>query len=374
MKLTIVNDLVSAEAMWRRLETTGICSYYQTFDWLAAWQRHVGQSSAVSPRIVILTSADDTDAPLALLPFGLRATSAGKGLQWLGCEASSYLGPILTPEGVKILDEAALDRIFEVLPAHGVEADYVDLDCQPENVGGHRNPFAFFRSEPKGLRSHLTALSGDWASYYAQKRSSKTRQKDRNRLKQMRQCGEVAFEIASSPGDIRSLTDRLIVEKTRQFNQLGVKNVFQDSRVEALFRDVALQGAAQGHIKLFAITLDGDPTAIAYCAVHRAEFHGIFLCYMENDVTRLGPGTVLLHEIFEWCFANGIRTFDFSVGDQDYKRHWCETANPLHRSLWPVTRRGTLFVQSTRMTERLKSKVKSSATLSQLARRFARAG
>jgi CelD/BcsL family acetyltransferase involved in cellulose biosynthesis len=374
MKLTVIHDLVEAEAVWRDLEATSVCSYYQTYDWLSAWMCHVGESSAISPRIVLLSHDDDVAHHLALLPLGLRQSGAGRGLQWLGCQASSYLGPILTEDALGHLDEASLDRLFEALPAHGIEADYVDLDCQPEQIGGYRNPFALYRSEPTGQRSHLTALAGDWASYYAKKRSNKTRQKDRNRLRQIRQYGEVAFKMASSPDEIRILIDRLIVEKTRQFNQLGVRNVFQDRRIEVLFRDVALVDSTDGPIKLFAVTLDDDPIAIAYCAVHRAEMHGIFLCYMDNEVTRLGPGTVLLHHIFEWSFAKGIRSFDFSIGDQDYKRHWCETANPLHRSLWPITRRGTFYVQSTKMTECLKSKMRSSATVTQWARRFARTG
>lgn len=371
MKLVVMDTMVGAEAIWRQLEASGACSYYQTYDWLSAWQQHVGENAAVSPRIVRLS--DDRDNVLALLPFGLRSRSGGKSLHWLGHDVSSYLGPILTPDGVNALDHAALDAVFSMLPEHGLEADYVDLDKQPAFLGDHANPFASYKSDPTGLRSHVTHLAGDWDAYYAKKRSSKTRQKDRNRLKQMRQHGEVAFKIASSPEEIQSLTERLISEKTRQFHKLGAKNIFEDNRVADLFRDVALRSADKG-VKLFAITLSGDPIAIAYCAIHRDEFHGIFLCYMENEVTRLGPGTVLLHEIFEWCFKNGIRTFDFSVGDQSYKDHWCETSYPLYRSFWPVTPLGMLSVQPMKMAMRLKAKVKSSETFAQLARRLPRRG
>lgn len=374
MKLKVIDYIASAESLWRELETVGVCSYYQTYDWLMAWQRHVGESSAVSPRIVILSNGESHDEPLALLPFGLRTSNAGRALEWLGCDASSYMGPILTLAGLEVLDAAALDTVFAALPEHGLDVDYVDLDSQPALIRGHRNPFAGYRSQPTGQQSHMTRLVGDWQTYYAKKRSSKTRSKDRNRLRRMEEFGEVVFKIASTPSEIRSLVDWLIVEKSRQFNELGVRNILADCGIANLFRDVAERFAADGNVKLFVLALNGEPVAISYNVVHQAELHGMFLSYADNDVTQFGPGALLIHRIFEWCFANNIESFDFSIGDQSYKRHWCEATNPLHRSLWPVTSRGALYVRSVNMARRLRLSVKSSPMLAHWARRLVKVG
>ena len=372
MKLTVFEDLDEARDIWSRLQDAGVCSYFQMHQWLSAWQDHVGQPMAVRPRVVVVSNSDDE--PLALLPLGLQVTRVGTALRWLGGETSAYLGPVLRVPALANFDMQTLDRIFDALPGHGVQADYVDLDRQPAMFGEHCNPFANYRSEPNGMQCHITRLAGDWATYYAEKRSSRTRHKDRNRLRQLERHGDVAFEIASSPADINALMDRLILEKSRQFRKLGVKNVFETDGVASLFRDVALGSLGDGSVRLFAITLNGDPIAISYNVIHRSEIHGVFLCYADNAVTRLGPGTLLLHRVFAWCFANGITSFDFSLGDQDYKRQWCETTNPLYRSLWPITRKGAMHVQSIRAARSLRSAVKSSPALSTLARRLVKAG
>ena len=43
VELAIYDDLAAVEDTWRRFEAIADCTVFQTFDWLAAWQRHIGQ-------------------------------------------------------------------------------------------------------------------------------------------------------------------------------------------------------------------------------------------------------------------------------------------------------------------------------------------
>ncbi|MGL4285136.1 MAG: GNAT family N-acetyltransferase, partial [Phreatobacter sp.] len=64
--IDIVHDLASAEAVWRGLENDQT-SYtpYQRFDFVAAWQRQVGEREGLVPFIVI--GYDAERRPLLLL-------------------------------------------------------------------------------------------------------------------------------------------------------------------------------------------------------------------------------------------------------------------------------------------------------------------
>ena len=56
-KITIVGDFESIENDWRHFESYADCTPFQTFDWLATWNRCIG-IHAVSPAgILILTMA-----------------------------------------------------------------------------------------------------------------------------------------------------------------------------------------------------------------------------------------------------------------------------------------------------------------------------
>ena len=50
-------DLAAAEPAWRELQATGECTVFQTFEWLSAWQRHVGVLNDVMPCIVVAQDA-----------------------------------------------------------------------------------------------------------------------------------------------------------------------------------------------------------------------------------------------------------------------------------------------------------------------------
>ena len=47
LALRIHGDLANVEAEWRRFEAVADCTVFQTFDWLAAWHRHIGLRARV---------------------------------------------------------------------------------------------------------------------------------------------------------------------------------------------------------------------------------------------------------------------------------------------------------------------------------------
>ena len=79
----IFHDLTAAEATWRSLETPQH-SYtpYQRFDFLASWQRQVGEREGLRPFIVV--AHDSERRPLLLLPLAVE--------QRLGANCASFMG------------------------------------------------------------------------------------------------------------------------------------------------------------------------------------------------------------------------------------------------------------------------------------------
>jgi len=365
--LTCFDNLTAAEETWRRFEQGGICSFFQTYDWLVAWYECLGRNN-ITPQIVAVRDHQNSD--LALLPMAIKPGRWARGLIWLGSDTSIYQGPILTQRGIEAIDDTFIEKLFSRIRKEVFDFDYADLDRQPAYFGDHANPFASHKASSKNAHAHSTHLVGDWATYYASKRSGKTRREERRKLTKLKQVGEVDFTIASSPDHINALMDELIREKSRQFRELGVKNAFGNERRCALFRTAALKLAADDRVQLSAITLDGKPISINYAVIHNGEYQGIFLCHAGDHIRKFGPGMMLIHRIFQWCFANGIEHYDFSVGDHDYKSRWCEKANPLSRSIWPATPRGRPYAWFAKLSLSLEKTVKSSPSLSRIANRI----
>ena len=81
----------------------------------------------------------------------------------------------------------------------------------PKIIGEQANPFCALGVTPHVNDAYLTALGGDWETYYAAKRSAATRKTDRNKRKRLADHGEIRFITAGDRDDVvrtRRCTDR----------------------------------------------------------------------------------------------------------------------------------------------------------------------
>jgi CelD/BcsL family acetyltransferase involved in cellulose biosynthesis len=59
-------------------------------------------------------------------------------------------------------------------------------------------------------------------------------------------------------------------------------------------------------------------------------------------IERFGPGTAHLHMLIAYAIERGCDTFDFTIGDESYKREWCEQHTALWDLCYPSSARGTI--------------------------------
>src|SRR5258708_34762100 len=85
----VLSDLGGAESVWRGLEqSNGFSTPYQRFDFLAAWQRRVGEREGIRPFIVI--AYDKDRQPLLLLPLGVKRESGARVARFLGGKHATF--------------------------------------------------------------------------------------------------------------------------------------------------------------------------------------------------------------------------------------------------------------------------------------------
>ena len=74
--LRIHGDLANVEAEWRRFEAIADCTVFQTFDWLAAWHRHIGLRARVQPARMTSISPASTSRSMVRTPFVAGASGS----------------------------------------------------------------------------------------------------------------------------------------------------------------------------------------------------------------------------------------------------------------------------------------------------------
>lgn len=85
--------------------------------------------------------------------------------------------------------------------------------------------------------------------------------------------------------------------------------------------------------------------------------------YDDGDIARFGPGRAHLHELLRHAIERGYHRFDFTIGDEPYKRDWSDIEVRLYDHLEAVTLRGAAVVAMTTAFRRTKRLIKQTPAL-----------
>ena len=83
----------------------------------------------------------------------------------------------------------------------------------------------------------------------------------------------------------------------------------------------------------------------------------------EDELGHASPGDFLFFENIGEACRQGLEVFDFSVGDEPYKRLWCDIETRHFDVVVPLTAKGKLLSQALRLGAGVKAWVKNSPTI-----------
>ena len=89
--------------------------------------------------------------------------------------------------------------------------------------------------------------------------------------------------------------------------------------------------------------------------------------YDDGEVSRFGPGAVHLQEILKYAIGRGCVEFDFTIGDESYKREWCDTELKLYDFRAAATPRGLAVTLPAIAMARVKRTIKQTPFLWRMA-------
>jgi CelD/BcsL family acetyltransferase involved in cellulose biosynthesis len=357
-------DLGPAERDWRKLEAAGDATPFQTFDWLSAWQHHMGAAAGIKPAIIVGRRGDDI---LFLLPLAVTAGGLTRRLTFLGQDLCDYNAPLLARDFTNALGEGfaelwrQIHQRIQATPA--LRHDTIAFAKMPDRVGAQRNPLLCLdvRLNPSG--AYQTGLGAEWEQFYTGKRSSATRRRDRTKLKRLGEMGEVRFVDPKADADISSTLDTLIAQKSKQFARMGVADLFARPGYVEFLRELAAAPPDRRLVHLSRLDVGATRAAANLGLIHRDCYYHVLASYDDGEVSRFGPGAAHLRELLKFAIARGLQRFDFTIGDEPYKRDWCETEQHLYDHSAAVTLRGWPSAAISATWRRTKRAIKHSAPL-----------
>ncbi|HEY1474857.1 MAG TPA: GNAT family N-acetyltransferase [Pseudolabrys sp.] len=361
IRLAVYEDLSAIEEDWRAFEPHADCTVFQSFDWLATWQRHIGACDGVRPAIVV--GRDAAGSIMFLLPLSVCTAGLARELAWLGSELCDYNAPLLAMNFSERFDRARFlsvwTEIIKLVQANPrLHHDTIILTKMPEMVGAQANPMRYLGGAINPSGAYLTHLTGDWDTFYTAKRSSATRRRDRTKRKKLSEIGEVRYvNPAAGPETLRTL-ETLMEQKAQAFAHMGVANLFAKPGHADFYRALAGDPATRHLVHVSRLDVGKIPAAVNLGLTYRDCYYHLLASYDEGDVSRFGPGAAHLHELMREAIGRGLRIFDFTIGDERYKRDWCDTELKLYDYIAAATWRGMLVAGPLIAAKRVKRWIK----------------
>ena len=366
IRIAVYEDLAAIEHNWRAFEPQADCTVFQSFDWLSAWQRHIGARDGVRPAIIV--AYDAGGAILFLLPLAVCSGGLARELAWLGSDLCDYNAPLLAPGISERLDRARflavwaeITKLVQANPR--LHYDTIILTKMPEKVGAQANPMRHLGGTINPSGAYLTHLSGDWETFYSAKRSSATRRRDRTKRKKLSEMGEVRYVEPAAGTETLHTLDTLMTQKARLFAHMGVANLFAKPGYAEFYRAIASDPAMRPLVHISRLDVGAIPAAVNLGLTYRDCYYHLLASYDDGDVSRFGPGAAHLHDLMHQAIDRGLRVFDFTIGDERYKRDWCDTELTLYDYIAAATWRGMLIAMPLLVAKRVKRWIKQTPTV-----------
>ena len=341
VRLALDAEIGHLEGEWREFERHADCTAFQSYDWISTWFRTIGVRKVTTP--VVVTGRDQANRLLFILPLAIEPFGAARRLTWLASDLCDYNAPLLAPDFSRRVGAARFaalwSEILGRLQGHpDFRHDFVHFEKMPEAVGVQANPMLGLPVMRNASNAYLTELGREWESFYSGKRSSATRRRDRTKRKKLGEFGTVRYVDPATQEDLAASVETLIKQKTLQFANMGVPNIFARPGYPEFYRAIAT--GARDLVHVSRLDVGDTPAALNLGLRFRGCYYHVLASYTDHEMSKFGPGAAHLHDLMANAIATGCDTFDFTIGDERYKRDWCESERKLFDHVSFATLRG----------------------------------
>jgi CelD/BcsL family acetyltransferase involved in cellulose biosynthesis len=357
----VSSDLLEAYALLAGSAPTGPA---QRPEWLEAWSRNV------NPDCILATARQDKGVAFALPleivregPFRIARTPGGSHANgnFFAAAPAFHRSPPA---------RAQMARIFRAVAAARPDVDVIALERLAPGLDGFDNPL---RALPHAASPNIALavdLSGGFEPLVDRMSGKRKRKKHRSQLRKFEAAGGYRCIRAGTAEEVDRLLSALFAMKQERFRKMGVADVFGKAEIKAFFGD--LFGAAlkerEPRFQLSGLEVGGKLRAVAGYSYTGKRVVCDFASFAEDELYAASPGEFLFFHDIEQACAAGMGIFDFSVGDEPYKRAWCEIETRQFDVLVALTAKGHAAVAAKRAAARAKSFVKNSPLAWRLAR------
>jgi len=326
-RIELVRDWQQAAARWNAFDPP---TPFQHPQWYQAWYAAFAGADNVAPLIAIVTDAA-TGEQAALLPLICRRQNGLRIVEFADLELTDYNTPLPGPAAPRDVRAArALWReLRKALRAMPGGADLIRLRKIPAELDGKPNPLALLNGAgPCALNGNLVTTGEDYDAWRHTLGRTVRKELERSWRVFTRDPAAQFSMVTDSDEALRILATTEVQQATRMQN-LGLNFFLNEETCAAFYRNLVRDGVGGG----FAVTTvlkAGDEVVATLLGIRfGSRYTMIRISNAGGKWSHCSPGRLIIERTIAALHRDGVREFDFSVGNYAYKRRFIVVSLPL---------------------------------------------
>jgi CelD/BcsL family acetyltransferase involved in cellulose biosynthesis len=319
-RVEFVVDWREAAAHWTDVNAS---TPFQDLRWLDAWYRAFAGVDDVEPLIAIISDVA-ASKPAALLPLVRRTQNGVRIVEFADLDLTDYNAPLLGAAAPR--DASAVAALWRALKAALRRlpggADLIRLRKMPLDLDGKPNPLALLDgASPSPLNGNLVTTGGDFDAYRYSLERTVRKELERSWRVFTREPA-AAFQIVTDRADALRVLSTMEIQQDARMRHLGLNFVLNSETCAAFYRHLVEHNLQSGYAVLSALTVGEEVVATLLGIRTGSRYVMVRISNAGDKWSNCSPGRLIIERTMAALHRDGVRQFDFSIGNYAYKRRF----------------------------------------------------
>jgi CelD/BcsL family acetyltransferase involved in cellulose biosynthesis len=326
-RVELERDWKQAVARWSDISAS---TPFQHPQWYAAWYDAFAIADGVEPLIAIVTDAS-TGEQAALLPLIRRRQNNISIVEFADLDLTDYNAPILGPAAPRDAKaaQAMWRELLKALRWMQGGADLIRLRKIPLDLDGRPNPLALLDDAgPCSLNGNVVITGEDYDAWRYTLEKTVRKELERS-WRVFTRDPAASFQIVTDNEEALRILSTTEVQQGTRMQSLGLNFILNDETCAAFYRNLVRDGVGSCYAVVTALTVGDEIVATLLGIRCGARYVMIRISNAGEKWSNCSPGRLIIERTMAALHQDGVREFDFSVGNYAYKRRFGVKSLPL---------------------------------------------
>jgi CelD/BcsL family acetyltransferase involved in cellulose biosynthesis len=326
-RVEFTKDWEQAAAHWSDFSPSTL---FQNRQWLDAWYAAFAGADHVEPLIAIICDAASGE-PVALWPLIRRLHRGTRIVEFADLGLTDYNAPLLAatlPRDARTARALWRDLLAALQRLPG-GADLVRLRKMPVDLDGRRNPLALLDGAgPGSLNGNVVATGDDFDAWRYQLERTVRKELERS-WRVFTRNPTATFKIVTDKIEALWILATMEMQQGARMQHLGLNFVLNEDTCAAFYRNLVGDGIGRGYVVVSALTVDNEVVATLLGIRSGPRYVMVRISNAGDKWSNCSPGRLIIERTMAALHQDGVRQFDFSIGNYAYKRRFGVAPLPL---------------------------------------------